>query len=83
MNDLPDLTIQVVGDSKAIKDFVAFLENAGVHWQNARGYYPTARLENRFVGKVAYLIEYASLPLVMPVPNPQPRPGDVVLGGNK
>ncbi|PSB25803.1 hypothetical protein C7B69_12270 [filamentous cyanobacterium Phorm 46] len=73
MNDLPDLTIQIIGDKRAIKDFVAFLENAGVRWTNATGYYPPYRFRDR----IAYTVDYVSLPPL----DPRPGPYDAVLGG--
>lgn len=74
MNKLPGLTVQVIsGDTGKIKDFVAFLESVGVQWQNASGYYPPYRFQDR----VAYTVDCVSVPNC----DPQPGPYDVVLGG--
>ncbi len=83
MTNISFASIRLIGTKSEIAATLSVLGGCGFTWKNNGQYYPQRKDANKFAYYLYDLQRTESVESVLQNDKPQPRPGDMVLGGEK
>jgi hypothetical protein len=83
MSNISFASIRLTGTKSEIAATLSVLGGCGFTWKNNGQYYPQRNDANKFAYYLYDLQKTQSVEPVLQNDEPQPRPGDMVLGGKK